>query len=490
MLSLKSNLSQHTKTSTPLYCIYASSSEAELKNVYLSLKKTDLFTLDFYRDNYLNNVWFLEVHSNQASKGNALKQLRDLYDVEHVTAFGDSTNDLSLFEHSDVCCAVANAKDILKEKATCVIESNEENGVAHYLQNICNSISAVPSAILRHYGATAQNSSSPLAGKYLKKGFRNVVLILLDGLGVNILTEHLPENSFLRQHMQGTLDSVFPPTTTAAATALETGLFPSQSGYLGYSVFWPDLNQNVKVYANMTEDDEPAAPYHLAETHLYAPHFTDAVKQVNENLSCHYISENTTLDSIKEDLLSITSAPDEHVIYAYLNSPDNLLHKEGIHSSNVKSWLEQADRTMQALQENCIDTLFFLTADHGFTDVEPLCLVDFETLNHMLIRKPSIEPRAMNLFVKEEYKKDFVNEFNRVTQNTCLLYTKEEVLKRQFFGPAPYHPLFERMLGDYLAVAQTPLTLFPTRKYMNSMVATHGGGMDEEKSVPFIIWES
>ena len=109
---------------------------------------------------------------------------------------------------------------------------------------------------------------------------------------------------------------------------------------------------------------------------------------------------------------------------------------------------------------------------------------------NMLQVPPSIEPRAMNLFIKPEYLEKFCSLFHKITKNTYHLYSKQEVLKNALFGPPPVHPLLKEMLGDYLAVAQTPLTLFPNRSYLDSMVATHGGLTTDELLVPLIIFES
>ena len=58
---------------------------------------------------------------------------------------------------------------------------------------------------------------------------------------------------------------------------------------------------------------------------------------------------------------------------------------------------------MLQLSKMCADTLFIFTADHGFIDVDPLCLEDYPELMNMLQVPPSLEPRAMNLFIKPEY---------------------------------------------------------------------------------------
>ena len=251
------------------------------------------------------------------------------------------------------------------------------------------SIAALASSLLRYAGCPTCNPTLAQADSLLQEAPRNVVLLLLDGLGYSILQTHLQQGSFFRAHLQGTLCSVFPPTTAAAATALETGLFPSQSGYLGWSVYWPGLGKNVQLYPNTLDDGTKASAVHLAQTQLYAPMWTKEIR-TRRGIPAYAVMENgdieaRTLEQLEEKLVMLTNLPGPHLIYGYLNQPDHLLHKEGTGSVSVGQWLHRAEQTMQQLTQRCPDTLFLLTADHGFTDIETLCMEDFPELTELLV---------------------------------------------------------------------------------------------------------
>ena len=70
-----------------------------------------------------------------ATKAHAARQLAKLLNCDRIVAFGDSVNDIPLFEAADERYAVANSADILKARATAVIKSNDEDGVADWLIN-------------------------------------------------------------------------------------------------------------------------------------------------------------------------------------------------------------------------------------------------------------------------------------------------------------------------------------------------------------------
>lgn len=116
-----------------LYAIYADQKPDRLGKMYTSLKNGYGLELDFYRDKYLPEAWFLEVYSKDASKGNALKKLRNRYAIEKVVAFGDSNNDISFFEDADFCCAVENAPENLVQKANVILPKDDPDRVVHYL---------------------------------------------------------------------------------------------------------------------------------------------------------------------------------------------------------------------------------------------------------------------------------------------------------------------------------------------------------------------
>jgi Cof subfamily protein (haloacid dehalogenase superfamily) len=79
--------------------------------------------------------WFwLDVHHSDASKGGAIQTLKELLGLERVICFGDSDNDLSMFEAADECYAPANANDTIKSAATAVIGHHDEEGIARFLR--------------------------------------------------------------------------------------------------------------------------------------------------------------------------------------------------------------------------------------------------------------------------------------------------------------------------------------------------------------------
>ena len=87
-----------------------------------------------------------------------------------------------------------------------------------------NSILNITSSILKSYGINSRYSTLGLLDSALEKRYKNVVLMIFDGMGIDILENNLPDDSFLRRNNRQHITSVFPCTTTAAMTAYYSGV--------------------------------------------------------------------------------------------------------------------------------------------------------------------------------------------------------------------------------------------------------------------------
>lgn len=87
----------------------------------------------YQRDIYTKDQW-LEMMPLNASKANAIRQLQSLLKCEKLVVFGDGKNDIDMIELADESYAVLNAHEDLKKIATSVIPSNDEDGVAKWLE--------------------------------------------------------------------------------------------------------------------------------------------------------------------------------------------------------------------------------------------------------------------------------------------------------------------------------------------------------------------
>lgn len=77
---------------------------------------------------------WIDIHHESGSKGGAVEHLKQELGFSRVICFGDSDNDLSMFESADEAYAPANAKDTIKAAATSVIGHHNKDGIARFLR--------------------------------------------------------------------------------------------------------------------------------------------------------------------------------------------------------------------------------------------------------------------------------------------------------------------------------------------------------------------
>ncbi len=83
--------------------------------------------------------WFLTILHPEGDKARALQKVADYMhrNVQDMTVFGDSINDIGMFKLAGTAVAVSNALDEVKKVADVILpHSNDEDGVAKYLSTI------------------------------------------------------------------------------------------------------------------------------------------------------------------------------------------------------------------------------------------------------------------------------------------------------------------------------------------------------------------
>ena len=354
-----------------------------------------------------------------------------------------------------------------------------------------NCIANLPNSVMKAFGVEPAGETLTLLDGFLKNTYKNVVVILLDGMGMNILEQNLEEDGFFRSHLAGVYSSVFPPTTVAATTSVMSGLQPCRHGWLGWDCYYPQIDRNVTVFTNQLQYTKtPAADYNVARRYTeYESVFDRFQKQGKKAYTVMPFAPPypDSFRKISRRIRLLCRRPGRKYIYAYWPEPDHTMHRNGCCDEVSVQTVRALEKQVQALCKGLKNTLVVVTADHGHIDSENICLADYPSLTNCLVRMASIEPRALNFFVKEGMKEPFAEEFNRLFGKDYLLFSKEEVLAKQLFGTEQEHPCFRSMLGDYLAVAVGNKTLFNTKDEL-AFRGVHAGLTADEMRIPLIVY--
>ena len=284
-----------------------------------------------------------------------------------------------------------------------------------------NSIVNLACSVLKYFNVKdIKHPSLPYVDSILEsRKPRNVVLMLFDAMGISILDRHLPKDSFIRTHIIRPISSTFPPTTVAATTAINTGLTPLETGWLGWITYFKEVDANLVTFFNVFQNTHtPACDNHLAYTHLPYKSLSMQIREADPSVNCTAIAPfkvNVTdptiiSKSIREScdtILNLTSDKSKHFIYSYWQDPDNMMHEYGVDDmEHITPILKEIDENLERLSKNLNeDTVVFVSADHSQLNSEWDYLSDYPDLRKLLVRDHSLETRAASLFVKEGCRK-------------------------------------------------------------------------------------
>lgn len=359
--------------------------------------------------------------------------------------------------------------------------------------NYGNCITNLACSIMKHFGAEPPNPTLPLADKLLERRYTNVILMLLDGMGLNIMTENLEPNGFFRRNIAGVYSSVFPPTTVAATTSLDSGLYPSQTAWLGWTGYFKELDKNVEYFTNKDFDtDQVIDGVDVGKD--YVP-YRDICSVIREetNAGAYFLApfrepKPEDFNALCNEAERICGLPGEKYIYMYFHEPDSIMHRKGCFGEKAKTVLRDIESQTEDFARRLPgDTLLLITADHGHIDSPKAVITDYPDIMECLIRMPSIEPRCSNLFVKEGMDEQLKRAFAEHFPDDFILISKSEAFERELFGKGMPHPRLNGMVGDYLAAAVGNISLY--NKKSKNFIANHAGLTRDEMEIALIKYE-
>ena len=260
-------------------------------------------------------------------------------------------------------------------------------------------------------------------------------------------------------------------------------------------MYFKEIDKTITTFHEYEKSDKTETP--LVEAKAFKKKYMKTktiVEEINEKgkdkgYRLYPIEENpyNDLEEMCEKIEKLCSENGKKYIYAYDTEPDHLMHRFGTYCSETKDLIRYRDIMIQKLCNKLKDTVIFIVADHGHIPVENIHLEDYPEIVNCLERDTSIEPRAVNFFIKENEKEKFVNLFNENFGKYFKLYTKKEVIDNKFFGDGDENIIFNSALGDFLAIATENKTiLFNGDK---EFLSQHAGITDDEILVPLIVVE-
>ncbi|MDR2647339.1 MAG: alkaline phosphatase family protein [Oscillospiraceae bacterium] len=373
------------------------------------------------------------------------------------------------------------------------------------LVDYTNSIVNVANSILKDFGAPTHHASLACLNEFLQNGtYRNVVLVVLDGMGINVLEEHLDQSSFLRGFCVGELSSVVPSATAAAIPCIRSGLTPAETGHFGWSLWFEELNRTVALFNGEDMQTEECLPhgYNPANALLPYPSITDAIRKTGAKAHVlHHVLHNfgkrkyNIGRSMTRRLRSRSrNFGKRSFTYCYCNQPDYTLHRTGTRGEDVATVLRKIDKALARFAKKMRRTALIVIADHGHLNLQKrYFLEECPALTNTLRAFPDIEQRLLGCRVKQGREADFLRACADFFGDDVDVLPKQRTIELGLFGNTDTqktgqdYPQFER-LPDFFLAGKPGITVdYHGGASKNQLVSTHGGITPQEMLVPLIV---
>lgn len=369
-----------------------------------------------------------------------------------------------------------------------------------------NSILNLITSILKHYNVESKHSTLKSLDDRLNKNYKNVVFLILDGMGEHIL-KNVSENGFFRNNEVNSITSVYPSTTTAALTTYYSGKPPYESGWIAWSQYFKEYGRAIDMLSHQESyqgDTLKNATINVFNNVVnYVPIF-EKIENASPNVKAYEITPDysdmrskrsiraNSIEDICDNVTMLCKNPDEKFILAYCDNPDGTLHKYGCSSDEVKNLIKHFESCIEKMCSDLSDdTIVIISADHGHKDINKVYnLLDYPEIQDCLIMPASLESRSLAFWVKEDKKEKFEQLFNENFSSDFLLLTKEQFLDKNLLGFGEKHKKIDDFIGNYLALSisdsiiRLETNLAEGKKVKKS---THCGLTKDEMEVPLII---
>lgn len=392
----------------------------------------------------------------------------------------------------------------------------------------------VAATVLDLCGARGPADPPPLRGvdPALLEGVRTIVLVLCDGLGSEQLQRlasagDVPFISRIldraARHDDAQLidaTTIFPSTTAAAITTLQTARTPQEHGNIAYFLWLEEFAMVAQMLRwgpavqkrGSFFDDRAIDP----RTYRKVPSIHKAIRDRggrsyivepelfrNEAMTRMHGAEATfvgyllpsTMGVRVRQLLEARPEDDSPMyVYAYWSGVDTVAHWFGPrgpeHAAEAAVFDRDLERALGGRPAG--DTLVILTADHGHASVDPDRLIDLEADRELraLLRNPIAgEPRVV--FLHTDHSAEVKAYLEHAYPRTFLLFDREEAIAAGLFGrgdPA----IVRRRVGEVLALIGDDRGASVVR--VDGQVVrhrgSHGGLTGDEMRIPVLLWRA
>lgn len=331
---------------------------------------------------------------------------------------------------------------------------------------------------------------------------RGAVVVLVDGLGLELLRARSGHAPFLRSLLADSVEASagFPATTATSMGTFGTGLPPGAHGLLGYQVVDP---QTDRLFNELSWQDGPdprrwqsrptvferVAAAGVATT-MIANDYFEGSGLTTAALRGAGFATAASLAGRVDLVLARLRAQARSLIYLYWGNLDRTGHEHGCGSWEWVDELEQVDAELARLAAGLPSGVSLtVTADHGMIDVPADNKVDiaFDAELADGVRHTGGEMRALQLYCTPGAKDDVLATWTARLGDRGWVLGIEDAIAHGLFGPV--HEQIAPRLGDVVVAMDGPYGYWDSRVMttkVGELLGQHGSFTRAEVAVPVL----
>jgi hypothetical protein len=329
----------------------------------------------------------------------------------------------------------------------------------------------------------------------------HVCLLVIDGLGWELLRAHQAAASFLAElaFNSNPLTCGFPSTTVTSIGSLGTGLAPGAHGMLGLRVanpgtgrivdglHWPADVDPVAWQPRRTvyerARDAGVAAVHVAPSGLES---TGLSRAAERGASFRGVR---SLGALAHETLHALSEAERTLVTAYHPHLDSVGHQYGVSSDAWSFQLAHVDRLAEQIASSLpSDSVLYVTGDHGMVDTGPEDRIDIDTVPGLRDGVELIggDSRARYVYAAPGAASEVLARWREILGDRAWVVPRDEAIKDGWFGPVG--PGFTDRIGDVIAAAagNTALIASAAEPEESQLVGVHGSLTPAEQLVPLL----
>jgi len=331
----------------------------------------------------------------------------------------------------------------------------------------------------------------------------HVVVLLVDGLGWNLLRANLDVAPFLSGLVGSgrALTVGFPSTTATSMASLGTGELPGVHGLVGYTFALP----GVEGVLNALRWDRPVDPTQVQPQPTVFERAAQAGVRVTHVAQRAFDGSGLTRAALRGPAYGGAETMGESVqataaalatrrpalVYVYTGDLDNVGHIRGCRSSGWRAQLGHVDLLAKDLHAVLpAGAALVITADHGMVDVPPDDRIDYDTDPALSAGVLALggEPRARHVYAKAGAGPEVLAAWRERAGDRLWVLSRDEAIDAGWFGSTVLHEVAPR-IGDVVAAARGSYAVVATKNHPREarLVGYHGSLTDAELLVPFLV---